>query len=155
MVEQHGLRPHHVANGDDGKVEAPGHAGGRVRGSRAGGAHAAPDHVRADHEIALGVDRPAGTDHGLPPSRLLRDRMQIGNVLIPGEGMADQHRIAALGIECAVGLVGDLERREVDAGIEPERTVLPETHDQRMGIVGLARAVGGIKCDAEIGLDHI
>jgi hypothetical protein len=24
-----------------------------------------------------------------------------------------------------------------------------------MGIVGLARALGGIKCDAEIGLDHL
>jgi hypothetical protein len=24
-----------------------------------------------------------------------------------------------------------------------------------MGAIGLARAVGGIKCDAEIGLDHL
>jgi hypothetical protein len=24
-----------------------------------------------------------------------------------------------------------------------------------MGSIGLARAVGGIKCDAEIGLDHL
>ena len=81
--------------------------------------------------------------------------MQVGDVLIAGEGVADQHRIAALGIERTVGLVGDLERCEVDAGIEPQRTVHPETHDRRMGDISLARAVGGIKCDAEIGLDHL
>ncbi len=81
--------------------------------------------------------------------------MDVGDVLVAGERMADQHRVAALGIERAVGLVGDLERREIDAGIEPERLVDAEADDQRMGMVRLARAVGGIKCDAEIGLDHV
>ena len=74
-----------------------------------GGAHAGADHVRADHEIALGVDRLAGADHGLPPAGLLRDRMHVGDVLVAGERVADQHRIAALGVERAVGLIGDLE----------------------------------------------
>ena len=69
--------------------------------------------------------------------------MHVGDVLIAGERVADQHRIAALGIERAVGLIGDLERREIDAGIEPQRLVEPETHDRRMRVVGLARAVGG------------
>ena len=55
------------------------------------------------------------------------DRMQVGHVLVAGERMADQHGIGALGIERAVGLVGDLERRELDAGIELERLVGPET----------------------------
>jgi hypothetical protein len=33
----------------------------------------------------------------------------LATVLIAGEGVAHQHRIAALGIERTVGLVGDLE----------------------------------------------
>ena len=113
MVEQHGLRPHHVADGDDRKFQAPGLAGRRIGRGRAGRAHAGADHIRADHEIAFGVDRPAGADHGLPPARLLGDRMHVGDVLIAGERVADQHGIDARGVERAVGLVGDLERRRV------------------------------------------
>ena len=113
-----------------------------------GRAHAAADHVRADHEVAVGVDRPPGPDHGLPPARLLRDRMDVGDMLVAGQRVADQDGVGALGVERAVGLVGDLERREVDAGIELQRLVRAEAHDQRMRIVRLARAVGGIKCDA-------
>ena len=79
--------------------------------------------------------------------------MHVGDVLIAGERVADQHRVAARGIERAVGLIGDLERREIDAGIELERLVGPETHDRRMRMVRLARAVGRFKRDA--GLDHL
>ena len=68
MIEQHRLRAHHVAHGDDGKVEAPRHAGRRIGRGRTGRAHAAADDIRADDEIAFGIDRPAGTDHGLPPA---------------------------------------------------------------------------------------
>ena len=110
MVEQHRLRAHHVANGDDRKVEAPRHAGVGIGRRRPGGAHAAAEDIGADDEIALGVDRPAGADHGLPPAGLAGQRMGVGDVLIAGERMADQHGVAALGIERAVGLIGDLER---------------------------------------------
>src|SRR5262249_18048876 len=155
MVEQHGLRAHHVANGDHREVEAPGGAGPWVSGSGSGGAHAGAEHVRANDEIALGVDRPTWSDHGFPPARLLRDRMSIGNVLVAGEGVADQYRVAALGIERAIGLVSDLERREIDAGVEVKRLVGAEANDERMGIVGFARPVGGIERNGEIGLDHL
>ena len=80
--------------------------------------------------------------------------MEVGNVLIAGKGVTDQNGVAVLGIERAVGLVGDLERSQIDAGIERQRLVRAETDDERMGIVGLAQAVDVIKCDAEIGLDH-
>ena len=140
MIEQHGLRAHHVADGDDREIEAPGLAGRRIGRGRAGGAHAAADHVRADHEIALGVDRLAGPDHGLPPAALAGDRMLARHVLVAGERVADQHRIGALGIERAVGLVGDLERRELDAGVELERLVGAEIGDGRVArSVRLAR----------------
>ena len=60
--------------------------------------------------------------------------MDVGDVLIAGQCMADHHRIAALGIEPAIGLVGDLERRKFDAGIELAAAVGTEAHEQ-----GLAR----------------
>ena len=120
MVEQHRLRAHHVANGDDREVEAPGRAGLRVGRGGPGRAHAGADHVRADHEIAVGVDRLAGPDHRLPPAGLAGHRMDVGDMLVAGERVADQDRVAALGIERAVGLIGDLERRQIDAGVEAQ-----------------------------------
>jgi hypothetical protein len=73
MVDQHRLRAHHVADGDDRKVEAIGLAGRRIGRGRAGRAHAAAEHVGADDEEAVGVDRPAGADHRSPTSRLAGD----------------------------------------------------------------------------------
>ena len=145
MIEQHRLRAHHVADGDDGKVEAPGLAGRRIGRGRPGGAHAAADDVGADDEITVGVDRLAGPDHGLPPARLAGDRMVVDHVLVAGQRMADQDGVAALGIQRAVGLVGDLQWAEIDAGIEPQRLIHGKAHDQRMRIVRFARAVGEIE----------
>ena len=78
--------------------------------------------------------------------------MVVDDVLIAGERMADENGIAALGVERAVSLVGDLQRAEVDAGIEPQRIVRRKAHDQRMRMVRFARAVGEIERGA--GLCH-
>ena len=150
MIEQHRLRAHHVADGDDRKIQAPRRVGLRIGRRRTGRAHAGADDVRADHEIALGVDRAAGPDHRLPPTGFAGDRMNIGDVLVAGERVADQHRVGAVGIQCAVGLVGDLKRREVDAGVEPQRLVRTKTNDVGMRLVGLTHTIHGSKH----GLDH-
>ena len=156
MVEQHRLRAHHVADGDDREIEAPGLAGRRIGRGRPGGAHAGADHVRADDEIALGVDRPAGADHGLPPARLAGDRMDVGDVLVAGQRVADQHRVAALGIERAVGLVGDLERRRdrrrrrACSGLSaPKRTT------SECGSSASRARSAGSSATLDIGLDHL
>ena len=78
--------------------------------------------------------------------------MHVRDVLITGQCVADQHRIAAFGIERAVGLIGDLKRRKFDTGIEPQRPVHAKMDNIRMRIVRLARTIGAIKCDTDI--DH-
>ena len=97
-------------DGDDGKVETVGPPGGRIDRARPGRAHAAADHVGAEHEIAVGVDRLAGADHGLPPAGLAGDGMDVGDVLVAGQRMTDENEIRLAGVERAVGLVGDGER---------------------------------------------
>ena len=84
---------------------------------------ATADHVRADDEVTVGIERPARPDQGFPPAGLAGHRMDVGDVLIAGQRMTDQDGVGAIGIELAVGLIGDLERREIDAAIELQRLV--------------------------------
>ena len=130
-IDQHGLRAHHVGNGDDRKIQPPHLAGRGIGRGRPGRAHAAADHVGADDEVLVGVERPAGADHGLPPAGLAGHRMHIGDVLVAGQRVADQNGVGAIGIEFAIGLVGDLERREIDAAIELQRLIHAELRHQR------------------------
>ena len=71
--------------------------------------------------------------------------MNVGGVLIAGQRVADEHRIGSRRIECAVGLVGDLKRRELDAGIELERLIRTKPRNLRMRILRLAEAVSQIR----------
>ena len=144
MIEQPRLRAHHVAHGDDGKVEPIGASRGRIVRARPGRAHAAADHVGAEHEIAIGVDRLARADHGLPPARLAGDGMDIGDMLVAGQRVADQHDVGLRRIEHAVGLVGDRERRELGAAIELERLVRRKMHDLALRVGDLRQPQGMI-----------
>ena len=154
-VEQHGLRAHHVGNGDDREIQPPRLAGGGIDRGRPGRAHAAADHVGADDEVAVGVERPAGADHGVPPAGLAGHRMHIGDMLIAGQRMADQNGVGAIGIEVAIGLVGDLERREIDAAIELQRLVRAELRHRRRRMVGLMGAVLGYGSRGSVSTVHL
>ena len=45
-------------------------------------------------------------------------------MLVAGQRVADEDCVRAIGVEPAIGLIGDLEGRKVDAAIEPQRLVL-------------------------------
>ena len=95
-----------------------------------------------------------GPDHGLPPARLAGDRVIVNGVLIAGKRMADQNRIAALGVERAVGLISDLQWAKLDAGIEAQRIAGRKAHDQRMRLIRFAAAVGQIQGRAQLCHDN-
>ncbi len=71
------------------------------------------------------------------------DGMHIGDVLIAGQRMADQDCVGAIGIELAIGLIRNLERREIDAAIEPQRLIGAEMRDRRTRMIHLMRPVVG------------
>ena len=87
-----------------GKSTPQGAAGGRIGRGRAGRAHAAADHVRADHEETVGVDRLARPDHGVPPAGPSGDRMNGRDMLVAGQGMADENGVG-------LGVVQAADRR--------------------------------------------
>ncbi len=119
MVHQPLLRPHHVLNGHRRKFRPPGLERPLImRGSRPGRAHAAAQHIGADHEIPVRIHRLARPHHRLPPARLARQRMHLCHILVAGQRMADQHRIAALGIQRPVAAIGHRQARQMAPAIQ-------------------------------------
>ncbi|MCY1370744.1 hypothetical protein D9M69_578490 [compost metagenome] len=97
---------------------------------RAGRAEAGAEVVDADHEEAVGVQRLARAHHVVPPAlgaglALVHARDVVRGV----ERMAHQHRVAALGVEGAVGFVG--ERVAADRGAAAQGQRACELHRLR------------------------
>jgi len=62
-------------------------------------------------------------------------------MLVAGQRMEYQNGVGAVGVEFAIGLVGDLEWRQIDAAIELQRLVHAEHSDLRTRMVRLVRAL--------------
>jgi hypothetical protein len=81
--------------------------------------------------------------------------MNACNVLIAGQSMADQHRVRTLRVERPICLIGNLEWRELHAGVELERLVGSEPGDQRVArLVRFARRISHI-VHARHGIAHV
>ena len=76
--------------------------------------------------MAGGIERLARPDHAGPPAFLAGHRVRFGAELVPGQRMADQHRVGALGIQRAIGLVGDADGGEIDAALQLQRRIRPD-----------------------------
>ena len=122
-VDQHGLRADHVGDGDDREFQPIGFSGFGVDGGGTGGAHTTADNIGADDEVPLRVQRPTGPDVEVPPTRLSRDRVGGGQMLIACQRMTDQHSVGPGVIQPTIGLVGDFQRQEDRARIEPQGLV--------------------------------
>src|SRR5690606_7948410 len=102
-----------------GKLQPPGLAGGGVYRSGAAAALAAAQRVHADHEPAIGVDRLARAEHGLPPAGLGILRM-AGGVGAGRKAGEDEDGVVAGGVEPAPGLVGHAAAAQLAAALEHE-----------------------------------
>ena len=92
-----------------------------------------PSTLRADDEVAVGVDRLARADHVRPPARLAGHRVAARDVLVAGQRVADEDGVGLVGVQRAVGLVGDLEVVEPVPGIEQERLVRAKARTRLAG----------------------
>jgi len=78
----------------------------------------------ADHEEAVGVERLARTHHVVPPADVLRViRVDARDVMRRIERMTDEHRIAARGVERAIGLDHEVVPGQRRAVLQLQRLV--------------------------------
>ena len=104
-----------------GKVQPIGLAGRRVDAGRPGGAIAAAEHIAADHKEAVGVEGLAGPDAVVPPAGLGGVAVVIaGGMGAAAERVADQDGIGAVGVEPAIGFVGQRDRAQRRAALQTE-----------------------------------
>jgi hypothetical protein len=118
MVDQHTLGMYHVGDRDHRETQPVGFAGGRIGFLRAHRAKAPSQHIGAQDEVAVGIQRLARPHHYIPPSLLAGGWMRFGDELVTGQRMADQDRVGFVGVQHAIGLVGDRERAQRDAAVE-------------------------------------
>ena len=117
-VQQAGLRAHHVADGDDRKINRPRILGCGIQAGRTRRAHATAQHIGANDKEAVRIKRFSRPHHAGPPTGLAGHRIDIGDMLVARQSVAYQNRIAAILVQRAIGLIGYLPRRQSKAAIE-------------------------------------
>ena len=96
-----------------GAVRVPGRG---IDRRRTGRALAPAEHVRADHEEPVRVDRALRTDKCVPPPGLGVTWLRAaGGMTVAGERVEHEHRVRSIGGERAPRLVGDGDRPEAAA----------------------------------------
>ena len=121
-VGQQSLAVDPVFYGNDGEVRAVFLSVFGVGAQRAGAAGTAAQVVEPDNEEAVGVHGFAGADHAVPPAGVfVVGVVAAGNVVVAGEGVADQYGVGFVGVECAVGFHHQIEARQGLAVLQDKR----------------------------------
>ena len=117
VVEQAKLALDDIGNADAGEAGAEGFACGGVGGGRPGGAVATAEVVSTDDEVFFSIKGFSGTDEGIPPTGLAfigpedlepwHGGGEASCVLAARHGMEKQDGVGVVGVEGAVGLVGE------------------------------------------------
>ncbi len=143
MRQQPVLHLNHVSNCNGREITAIGFAGGRINTPGAGGPTATAQQIGADDEEAASVNRLARPNRDVPPARIVL-LVVLGDVGVAANGMADQNRVVARGIQLAISLVSHGDRGQMAAQLQLERLI----QFRRLGIpqqLGAAHAVTALE----------
>ena len=110
VVDQEFLRPYHVLNRNDGKIHTVRLSGIRINGTGTGRAGTSAENIAADDEVFFRVERPAGTDHFIPPAGLaVIFAVTPGKMRISGQSVFHENGIGRIHVQRAVSLVTDVQ----------------------------------------------
>jgi hypothetical protein len=114
MIDQLLLELDDIADRYQREIRAVDAAGRRVLAVGPRGAAAAAQHIRADHEIAVRIDRLARADGNVPPAEIVVLGV-LRRMGVPGQGMANEYGIVPRCVQRAIGLVSHGDRRQLSA----------------------------------------
>src|SRR5689334_19540947 len=120
VIQQTPLDFHHILHRNRREIPAIGLARLRIKASWPGRASTPAQQVRADHEEPPGVDYLAWPDDGIPPARVVR-RLMLGDMRIPTDRVAHEHRVVFGCIELTKRFVRDCDAGEVTAQLKRQR----------------------------------
>ena len=126
VIGQIRLGADHVANGHPGepRTVGAGRAGLRVR--RSGGALTAAQHVGAHHEVMVGIDCGARTNHVVPPAGCGMGRASPpGSMAVTGQRVWHQHGIGGRRVQLSPRLVGHHHLRQPAACLQLKAAASP------------------------------
>ena len=120
-IDQQFLGPDHIPHGDDREGQVIALAGFGIDGGRAGRPVAGTDHIGTDDKIAIGIEKFARADDGIPPARLCVVCAQFaGQMGIAGPGVFYQDGVGCGCVEGPVGFVDEGDRREDSSAVQPD-----------------------------------
>ena len=111
VLGEEDMRPDHIADGESWEILIIGGAGGGVDRERSGGAIMRSDDIGTYGEILVRVEESPLLYGVWPP---------VSHLAIGGEGMTHPRHIASIGIQSAVGVIGDGETRKGASKFEIE-----------------------------------
>ena len=113
MIHELFLRMNHVGDCDEGEIHAVARPGCGIHRAGTRGAGTAADHVRADDEILVCIERFSGTDHGIPPAGLFIGFGIIArNMGVAGKRMFDENSVVGIRREGSVRFVTESDWSE-------------------------------------------
>jgi hypothetical protein len=115
---------HPVDDGNHREIGTPGLAGGRVWRGWSGRAVAAAQIVQADNKEFVGIERSTGADDVVPPADIVGlVGVVAGDMVVAGEGVADENGVRLGGVECAVGFIDQIVSGQNPAAAQVQRLV--------------------------------
>ena len=124
------MHANHVGHGDEREVAAVRSVRFRIDAARTARPLASPQHVGANHEVAVRVDPFARTDEPVPPSRfVVVVVVPAGNMRIARQRVADEDRVVLRRREIAESLVCDGDRSQRLSALQRQRCRRLEQRD--------------------------
>ena len=128
MLQKPTLNLHHVGNRNRGKITAVNFTGLGIDTAWTGRSAASAQQVGANHKKTVRVNRFAGSDYDIPPTRVILF-VVFRHVGVPTNRMTHQDCVIAVGVKLTVDFVSNGDTRKAAAFFQLERLVKGDRFD--------------------------
>ena len=125
-IHQHFLQPDHIPNREHGKRHRIGEARRGVNGTRPGSSLTPTQHIRANDEIAVGIESFSRPDHVVPPAWPARFVANAGGMGVARESVGDEYCVRTQVVQLPPCFIGNFNRRKTGPAFERDTVELSQ-----------------------------